>query len=685
MNDIYILKGPNTWSRKQTELIVQELEIPRQNLNGLTEAIAEIRTSLPRLSFNNEKEVGYPELVMETAVELQNAAEMHCRFGEVKKLNDSKASIAVGYEIEKTGLYACEAAKRIVDTLIEGKKVEIEKDIEELKYLKGRYALGATSAFILHEAVSRGIPFKRFNRSSLVLLGYGNKHKKIRTAVTDTTSGLGIELAGDKEETKQILAEFHLPVPKGLLVDSEKGLKSSLTKLRFPLVTKPLDGNQGRGVSTGIRTMEQALFGLEIAQRISNTVILEEFIEGDDHRFLVINYKLVAVAKRTPAMIIGDGKSTISQLIDEVNKDPERGRGTDQVLALIKVDENTTKILSEKNLDLSSILPEKEILYLKKIANISAGGTASDVTDLVHPENIFLAERVARLFNLNICGIDILTTDISIPLSESGGAIVEVNAGPGIRMHTNPQHGIARNVAAPIIDMLFPDGDFLIPVIAVSDSENSSAIVQMISGIAAHSSLKAGFASTEGISIQDHFLTKENSANVKGSSAVLFEPTIDVAILECSSSSIINEGLAFSKCDISIVSSLDGVEYNGFKDSDAKTTLIRATSPEGFVILNADDESVEALSNKVSSNIAYYSSKVENSKLEENNRNGGYGACIEKGYIVLNKGEWKTRVEKISKLPEGIANRLETILPALLAAFIRGIDIKDIKEFLQGK
>jgi len=667
-----VMRGPNQWSDQHTKLIVLKLKTGGEGKAGLLKEITALFPEIhPHEPMVNEAAEAFRIL----AIGLQRRAGMNVEFGAASATpKPDTFRIIFSYEYEDAGKEAAEAARTIMEALALNKPAEIDKHLEELRDTRASEDMGATTSFILNEALSRGIPYKRFDNGSLITLGYGRKQKKMRTALVDSTSGIGIELAGDKEETKKMLEDSKLPVPKGVIVYDEEELLKEIKDMQFPLVTKPLDGNHGRGVTTEIYSIEKALHGLQVAQKISRAVIVEEFIRGEDHRFLVINYKLVAVAKRTPANVTGDGKSTIQQLIDKENEHPDRGSSQEHPLALIKVDDTTKKILKEKSLTLETILPEGELLYLKEIANISAGGTSTDVTDIVHPENVFMAEHIAKLFSLNICGIDILTTDVSQPLTKKTGAIIEVNAGPGIRMHTNPTIGIPRNVAKPIIDMLFPDNDTRIPLIAITGTNGKTTTTRLTAHILRETGKTVGYTTTEGIYIDDHIIESGDCTGSQSAQTILFDPTVDIAVLECARGGIIRSGLGFDSCDISIVTNVSD-DHLGTKDietleelSKVKLVVAKSTKKDGYAILNADDDIVYDMQQYTNCKIALFSMDENSPRIKAHCEAGGVAAVIEEGYLTIYNGEWKTRIAKIDSIPLSFEGKAEFMIQNILAA-----------------
>jgi cyanophycin synthetase len=367
--------------------------------------------------------------------------------------------------------------------------------------------MGPTTASIVAEAKKRNIPYRRISGSE-ILFGQGINQQKVCASIAGSTSYMAVELAGDKDDTKRRLAKAYIPVPEGKIIRDKEDLKNVIEELGYPLVIKPVDGNHGRGVVTNIQLYKDALKAFELAKEISSRVIVENFVVGDDYRFLVINYKLVAVAKRIPAMVTGNGISTIQQLIDEVNRDPSRGKGHEKNLTTIKVDQVTQHILASKKLSLQSILAEGEMLFLKDTANLSTGGTSCDVTDQVHPHNRLMAERIARITGLNICGIDVVASNVELPITKSSGAIIEVNACPGFRMHLAPTVGTPRNVGKPVIDMLYPEGaqSSRIPVVAVTGTNGKTTSTRLIAHLAKYAGHQVGFTTTDGIYLRDQLV-----------------------------------------------------------------------------------------------------------------------------------------------------------------------------------
>lgn len=690
--NLKVLRGPNCWSPIHKQLIDMTVRIPETNSdinsssNGLPDKLEAL---FPAFSDNNHLLKVQPalpihEVIGLVAKELQLMADMAVEFIKAEKSGATDVyHIVFSYVIRQAGVYAGTAAVKIVKLLLASETYsELQADIHELAYIKSR-SIGPTTGYLLNEIINRNIPFKRFNESSLIILGYGIRQKKMRTAVTDSTSGLGMELASDKEETKQLLADSHIPVPKGILVYSEEELERRISEVKYPLVIKPLNGNHGRGVSTDINNLKDAKFGFQLASGISSTVIVEEFIKGDDYRFLVVDFKLVAATKRSPASVTGDGKLTIQELINKENENPQRGHGAQFVLAPIKIDAVTNKILTNKKLTLDSVLSAGEMLVLKETANISAGGIATDVTDSVHVDNVFLAERIARMFNLNICGIDVIATAVDVPLTRDIGGIIEVNAGPGLRMHSNPQEGTPRNVAAKITDMLFPNlNSALIPVIAVADYSEAVTLVKLIAHIADNAGLKSGYNTSEGIYIQGHLSTEGNCTSYEDIQEVLFDPTVEIAVAQCTDESIREAGLAFDNCSVSIIADIkqhwEKQDNFTLSDEAVKKVILKSTWSQGYCILNADSDSVYSLYPEAQSicNVALFSVNINSERVKQHCKHGGTAVVLDKTTVVVCEGEKCIPLVEMKSLDESVASY---ILPAVLTAVLRNIGLDAIQ------
>jgi cyanophycin synthetase len=710
--EIKVLRGPNYWSVRRNKLIQMRLDLeemeqrPTNKISGFRQKIEELLPSM----YSHRCSVGVPggfferveegtwlgHVIEHIALELQTLAGMNTGFGRTRGTGkDGEYYVVFSYMEEDAGVYAAEAAVRIAKAIADNTDYDIENDIQNLREIREDTRLGPSTGSIVEEAAKRGIPYIRLNKSSLVQLGYGIHQKRIRATIASTTSNIGVDIAGDKEETKALLEAAEIPVPRGSIVRNIEDLQDAIDDIGYPAVLKPIDGNHGKGATTNIINIEQAQRAFEEAQMYSRDVICEKFITGYDFRVLVINHKFICAALRTPASVVGDGEHTIQWLIDEVNKDPRRGYGHEKVLTSIKIDHFTHKMLQDLGYTLESVPAKDELVLLKPTANLSTGGTSTDVTDEVHSANIFMAERISKIVGLDICGIDIMAPDLRVPITENGGAVLEVNAAPGFRMHLEPTVGLPRNVSEPVIDMLFPKGTSgRIPIIAVTGTNGKTTTTRLTAHICKSIGYKVGFTTSDGVYIQNTLMVKGDCTGPVSAQFVLKDPTIDFAVLECARGGILKSGLAFQSCDIAIVTnvSADHIGLGGIENLE-QMAKVKAVVPEtvvkgGYAILNADDDLVYAMREGLDCNVAFFSMDENNPRIKEHCADGGYAAVFENGYVSILKGNWKIRVHKVAEIPltyggKAVHNIMNT-LPAVLATYLyRNISIEDIKLALQ--
>ncbi|MEI2674605.1 MAG: cyanophycin synthetase [Chitinophagaceae bacterium] len=527
-----------------------------------------------------------------------------------------------------------------------------------MKEIREQERLGPSTGSIVEEAIKRDIPYIRLNRRSLVQLGWGINQRRIQATIASTTSNIAVEIACDKEETKNLLGQLNIPTPRGGSAYDTDDLEAIVRRIGYPIVIKPIDGNHGRGSTMNIKNWDEAVAALKKAKEISRWSIVERYVEGYDFRLLVINYKFVSAALRKPAAVMGDGKHTVKELIDQVNSDPRRGYGHENVLTSIKLDDHTLRLLEKLGMDENSVPKAGEEIFLKSTANLSTGGTATDVTDYIHPYNIFTAERIARVIGLDICGIDIMSKDLSVPMTENGGVVLEVNAAPGFRMHLAPSEGIGRNVAEPVVDMLFPAGSKgRIPIVAVTGTNGKTTTTRLNAHIAKTMGYKVGFTTSDGIYIQNRMMEKGDCTGPVSAKFVLMDPTIDYAVLECARGGLLKAGLAFDKCDISIVTNVTA-DHIGLKDIDSveemakvKSVVPETTRKEGYAILNADDDLVFDMRKNLECNLVLFSMDENNPRIKAHCERGGVAAVLEDGWVSIIKGTWKIRVEKVVNIP----------------------------------
>jgi len=710
--EIKALRGPNYWSIRRGKLIQMKLDLeemeqrPTNKIEGFRENLEKVLPTLYEHRCSELKPGGFFERVEEgtwmghviehVALELQTLAGMDMGFGRTRGTGqEGEYYVVFDYMEEAAGIYAAKAAFKLCEALIEGKVYDITEDIQTMRELREETRLGPSTGCIVEEAAKRGIPFIRLNKSSLVQLGYGINQQRIRATIAGTTSCIAVDIAGDKDETKRLLEAAEIPVPKGSIIRSGNELQDAIDSIGYPCVLKPLNGNHGKGATTNIVNYEQALAALAAAQKYGRSVIVEKFITGYDFRLLCINNKFICAALRTPAAVTGDGEHSVQWLVDETNKDERRGYGHEKVLTQIKVDEFTKIMLDDKGYTLETIPQKGEQVLLKPTANLSTGGTSTDVTDEIHPNNIFMAERISKIIGLDICGIDIMAPNLKVPITENGGAVLEVNAAPGFRMHIEPSEGIARNVAEPVIDMLFPkENTGRIPIIAITGTNGKTTTTRLVAHIAKAAGYKVGYTTSDGVYIQNQMMMKGDCTGPASAHFVLKDPTVDFAVLESARGGILRSGLAYRNCDIAIVTNVtaDHMGLGGI-DSLAQMAKVKAVVPEtvykhGYAILNADDDLVYDMRKELKCNVALFSMDEHNPRIIKHCKSGGLASVFENGFVTIMKGTWKIRVEKVANIPityggKALHNVMNT-LPAILATYLyRNIKVADIKLALE--
>ncbi len=705
------LKGPNYWSNWRHKLIVMRLDIeemdhyPSSTIDGFTEKLKELLPGTYEHRCSRGYEGGFWErleegtymghIIEHVALELQTMAGMNCGFGRTRGYGeDGVYDVVFSYEEERAGLYAAQASFELVENLIAGKSYDVDSAVQRLREIREEERFGPSTGSIVDEAKSRNIPVIRLNQQSLVQLGWGVHQQRIQATVTGKTSSIGLEIASDKEMTKDMLYEGGVPVPYGYRLYSRDELKATIDEIGFPVVIKPVDGNQGKGATINVRTMEDAEQAFQDAQLYSYRVLVEKYISGFDFRLLVVNGQFVAAARRTPAHVIGDGKSSIQQLIDKVNEDPRRGYGHEKMLTEIKVDRMTQHILEQEGLSTDSVLPKDRTLYLKTTANLSTGGISEDVTDMVHSYNVFMAERISRIIDLDICGIDVMAPDLTEPISDNGGAVLEVNGAPGFRMHLEPTVGEPRNVAKPVVDMLFPnEGPGRIPIVSITGTNGKTTVTRLIAHLMKTEGKKVGMATTDGISIQNRLLQKGDCSGPNSAKFVLRDPTIDYAVLETARGGMLRSGLGYDVANVGVVTNVTGdhLGLNGIHTIDqmtrVKSIVAENVLEDGYTVLNADDDNVYGMREALSSQLALFSLDPNNERVQAHCKEGGVAALYEEGYISIQQGDWKVRIDSVINIPitfDGKAVfQIQNVLAAVLSAYVEGVKVEELKVGLQ--
>lgn len=708
INDQRVMRGPNYWSVMHPKLIVLTLDLsdftndPDLDTGRIEQRIKEL---LPQLDYGagfidlSAQHDPVPVLVarqVETVARtLMRISGLKGTYGAVHDAGkEHEYYVVFSYNVEDAGWRAATAAVDIVQAVIDDADIDVDEIIDEIETIAEDNYPGPSTCAIINAAIKRDIPYREVAGGAFIAFGQGKYLKRIQGSICESTSIIGADIAKHKDDTKKLLEAAFIPVPKGVIVRHADELESAASDLGYPLVVKPLDSHQGKGITGNITEFWELEEAFERAKDHSRSVIVEKHIKGDDYRVLLIGYKFIAAAKRKPAAVTGDGHSTIQELIDKVNADPRRGSGHGKNLTRIVPDRVTFDILKSKNLTLDSVLREGEELYLKDTANLSTGGTAADVTDEVHPDNIALLERAAHIVGLDICGIDVMTTSLARPLSETGGAILEVNAAPGLRMHIAPSEGKPRNVGDPIINLMFPPGtNGRIPIVAVTGTNGKTTTARLMAYLAKYAGFNTGLTTTDGIYINDKLIGKGDFTGPKSSEIILTDPTVDFAVLECARGGMLRSGLAFDKCDVGIVTNV-AADHLGIKGINTvedmarvKAVVPKTVKEDGYAVLNAEDDLVYKMHEEVRCHVALFALDENNERFREHIDKGGIGATIHDGHVTLMVGNNPVSIEHVENIPLTMKGKapfmIQNVLAAVLAAHASGLDLELVREALR--
>jgi len=693
-------RGPNYYSITRPKLVVLRLDL-EDSEEALSEQYTGVVDSLDaalhledHLLEEARGGVSLMRLVEIIALELQYHAGMEVSFSRSEQTSEEGVwNVIFSYDEEEAGLYAGEKAVVLANSLLAGEPIdELEEDvaawIQTLREIREDTRFGPSTEALISEAARRGIPHLRLNSASLVQLGYGRHQQRISASVTENTRVIAVDLAGDKFATKKLLEDMSMPVPMGRIVRDGDELADALEEIGYPVAVKPLDANQGKGITVNVTNLEEATAALEKALAYGSDVIVEQSLTGFDFRALVVNNKLVAVARREPAHVIGDGKSTIAELVEKENRDPRRGFGHENVLTKINLDEPSVRLLQRNGRSPESVPDEGAYVALKTTANLSTGGTATDVTDDVHPYNVFLFERIAHFIGLDVSGIDVVAPELSKPLNEIPGGIVEINAAPGLRMHLAPSDGTPRNVAEPIIDMLFPPGKpHRIPILALTGTNGKTTTTRLLAHLIKNTGKTVGYTTSDGVYVDNYLASQGDTTGPASAQMVLKDPTVEVAVLETARGGLLRAGLGFDYCDIGIVTNI-AADHLGIGDINTLDQLSRvkavvAESARGYAILNADDKRVYRIRESVTAKVALFSMAPDNPRIQDHIAEEGTACILRDGWIVIQQGRWSLPVERVIDIPLTYSGRatfnIQNVLAATLAAFCHGLKVNELR------
>ncbi|GIM46032.1 cyanophycin synthetase [Collibacillus ludicampi] len=677
IHEIRTLPGPNIYNYKPVVLMKLHLEdLTEKESYEIPGFIDRLLKLLPGLHDHHcaaGRPYGFIErlyegtyfghIVEHVAIELTVLAGVPVCFGKTLYAGEpGYYDVVVEYKAEKGTLFLLRTAVELVEALVKNDSFPLEEKIRQAKQIITKTELGPSTRAIVEAAKERGIPYMRLNEGSLVQLGYGKYLRRIQATIADSTKAIGVDIAGDKELTKRLLDVAAIPVPRGGVVTDEQEALDLLKEIGKPVVIKPYDGNQGRGVSLCLNTPAEVRRAFQLAKQEAERVIVEEYIEGRHYRIMVVGGQVVAAAERLPAHVIGDGKHTIEQLITRENNNPLRGEGHEKPLTKIKVDELVLSYLARMGRRLSDIPAPDELVYLRDNANLSTGGIAIDVTSSIHPENVRLCERIATVIGLDVCGIDLVLKDISQPMGE-GGAVIEVNAAPGIRMHHFPSVGQPRNVGDAIVEMLFPKGSpSRIPIVAITGTNGKTTTTRMIGHVMMATGRTVGMTTTDGIYIGGTCIKKGDTTGPRSAHTILCDPSVEIAVLETARGGIVRSGLGYDWADVAVITNIqpDHIGQDGIEEIEdlifIKSLVAERVRDGGTVVLNADDPNVVEIPShprmkKTKKQIVYFSLKADHPVIMRHLAEGGTAYFLKNDWIIEACGDTERAVMPVEDIP----------------------------------
>jgi cyanophycin synthetase len=696
---IRALRGPNLWSRHTAiEAIVSCNDAERSiaTLNGFE---ARLRARFPEIDFlqpaDAAQTISMAHALESAAFGLQAQAGCKVSFSRtVPTIEAGTYQVVVEYTEEDVGRLAFQLAEELCRSALDDTPFDLADALARLRELDEDIRLGPSTGSIVDAAVKRGIPYRRLTEGSMVQFGWGSRQRRIQAAETDNTSAIAESIAQDKELTKALLDAAGVPVPKGKVVTTAEEAWKVASELGGRVVVKPRDGNQGKGVAVNISTREEVEAAFAVAQKISDEVIVERYLPGHDFRLLVVGNKLVAAARRAPPQVIGDGKSTVKELIEQVNKDPMRSDGHATSLTKIRLDAIALATLERQGYTADSVPAKGVHVILRNNANLSTGGTATDVTDDVHPEVAARAVEAAQMVGLDIAGVDVVCESLIRPLEELGGGIVEVNAAPGLRMHLQPSYGKGRAVGEAIISTMYADGDDgRIPVVAVSGTNGKTTTTRLIGHILTANKLRVGMTGTDGVYIQNRRIDTGDCSGPRSARNVLLHPDVDAAVFETARGGVLREGLGFDRCNVAVVTNIGVGDHLGLNFISTvedlavvKRVIVQNVAPTGTAVLNAADPMVVKMAKACPGSVTYFAADRHISVMATHRAKGRRVVYRDGNDLVASEGTFQHRIP-LAEIPltrnGTIGFQVENVMAAIGAVWALDIDWEVIRTGLK--
>ena len=687
---IRALRGPNLWSRHTAIEAIVTCTDDECNIDQMSGFETRLRNLFPEMGFLEADGPQGPSSVAHAlelaALGLQACAGCPVTFSRTAPtLEKGVFQVVVEYTEEKVGRLAFDLAIALLRAAADDKLgFDLADALGRLRELDEDVRLGPSTGAIVQAAVARGIPYRRLTEGSLVQFGWGSKQRRIQAAETDLTSAVAEAIAQDKELTKTLLRAAGVPVPLGRSVTDADDAWLAAREIGGLVVVKPRDGNQGKGVAVKLRTEEEVKAAFRVAAEISDDVMVERYLPGHDYRFLVIGDKLVAAARREPPLVIGDGKRTIRELVDHVNSDPRRGTGHATSLTKIRFDEIALATLANQGFDAESVPAKGKRVILRNNANLSTGGTATDVTDDVHPEVAERAIAVARNIGLDICGVDVVCENVLEPLEAQSGGIVECNAAPGLRMHLQPSYGKGRPVGEAIVGNMFKPGENgRIPVVAVAGTNGKTTTVRLTAHILGVAGNRVGMTNSDGVYVGKRRIDTGDCSGPRSARNVLLHPDVDAAVFETARGGVLREGLAFDRCDVAVVTNIGmgdhlGLSYISTVEDLAvvKRVIVQNVAPHGIAVLNAADPMVVKMAGACPGSVLFFALDPNNHVLATHRVQGRKVVFVDGGDIVAAEGgnEFRVPLAGIPITRNGtISFQVENAMAAIAAAWGLGL------------